>query len=117
MECFAHPNEKAVGLCKSCAKGVCRTCAIEVDRGLACSDACKSYAQALSQLQVASIRNIGLYSVQRFAQPLFALVFLCTGGYLLSAYPADGFTWFVLAAGGVFAFVSVATWLKLARQK
>lgn len=117
MECFSHPNESAVGLCKSCGKGVCRMCTIEVERGLACSEACKSYAQALSRLQVTSIRNIGLYSVQRLVQPLMALVFLCTGFYLLYCYPTDAFTWFVLASGAVLTLVSVVSWLRLGRQR
>jgi len=117
MECFAHPNEKAAGLCKSCGKGVCRACAIDVDRGLACSPACKPYAQALSQLQVTSIGNIGLLSAQRFAQPLFALVFLCTGLYFLYTSPADAFTWFLLSAGTTMALVSVVSLVKRARQR
>jgi hypothetical protein len=117
MECFVHPSAPAVGLCKSCGKGVCRSCAIPVNRGLACSEACRPFAESLSRLQVASINNVGLYSVQRFAQPLIALVFLATGFYLLSVYPSDAFTWFVLAAGAVFALVSAATWYRFVRQR
>lgn len=37
MECFAHPDSGAVGVCKSCGKGACRLCAIPVTRGLDCS--------------------------------------------------------------------------------
>ena len=117
MECFAHPNEIAVGLCKSCGKGVCRSCALPVDRGLACSERCRPIAESLSRLQIASINNVGLYSVQRFAQPLIALVFLLTGFYLLFKYRSDAFTWFILAAGAVFALVSAATWFRFLRRK
>src|ERR1700754_5218074 len=117
MECFAHPNVLAIGVCKSCSKGVCRACAIPVDRGLACTEQCKPFAELLSRLQVASINNVGLYTIQRFAQPLIALVFLVTGFYLLFNYKNDPFSWFVLAAGGVFAIVSAATWLRFLRQK
>jgi len=117
MECFIHPNVPAVGLCKSCGKGVCHSCALPVERGLACSEACKPFAESLSQLQVTSIRNIGLYSVQRFVQPLLALVFLVTGFYLFSVYPSDAFTWFILAAGAVFALVSIVSWFRFARQR
>ena len=117
MECFAHPNMPAVGICKSCGKGVCRSCAVSVDRGLACSDACKPFAESLSRLQVASINNVGLYSVQRFAQPLLALVFLVTGFYAHSVFPHDAFAWFVLAAGAVFALVSAVTWFRFLRQR
>ncbi len=117
MECFSHQNVPAVGLCKSCGKGVCRSCAIPVDRGLACSEQCRPVAEALSKLQVASINNVGLYLIQRFAQPLIALVFLVFGFYLLFNYKSDAFTWFTLAAGAIFAMVSAATWIRFLRRK
>lgn len=117
MQCFTHPNESAVGICKSCGKGICRSCAIQLPRGLACSAECKPFVEALSRLQLTSIRNIGLVSAQRIAQPLMAAVFLGTGSYFYATVGSDPFAWFLLAAGGVFALVSVLTWLRLVRSK
>jgi hypothetical protein len=117
MQCFLHPNDSAVGICKSCGKGICRACAIQVDRGLACSDACKPFVESLSKLQQTTIRNIGLISAQRLIQPLFAAVFLATGFYLLVISGSEPFVWFLLAGGGVFALSTVLTWVKVARSK
>ena len=36
MNCFNHPSEPAVGLCKSCCKALCRGCVTELENGLAC---------------------------------------------------------------------------------
>ncbi|HZP65797.1 MAG TPA: hypothetical protein VFB32_05760 [Rudaea sp.] len=111
MYCFTHPNEAAVGICKSCGKGVCRGCAIEVDRGLACSERCKAFTEALSRLQVASIRNIGVVSAQRIVHPLFALLFLGMAVYF-SSFRADVWAWYLYAFGAIFAVTSLVTWLR-----
>lgn len=100
MECFAHQNTAAVGVCKSCGKGVCRTCAVQVDRGLACSESCRPFAESLSKVQQASIRNIGLLSAQRAVQPLFAALSFGLGLVLAITGHRDIFTWFFLALGG-----------------
>lgn len=71
MECFAHSNSNAIGVCKSCGKGVCRVCAISVTRGLACSAECKPFAESLSKTQLApgSLLTLGRHrlSVTHFA--------------------------------------------------
>jgi len=117
MQCFAHPNETAVGVCKSCGKGVCRSCAIQVDRGLACSETCRPIAEALSRLQLTSIRNIGLYTAQRVIQPILATVFLSSAWYISSHYRPDPSVWFLYAFGGVFALTSLMSWLRLVQRK
>ena len=114
MQCFAHSSEAAVGVCKSCGKGVCKSCAIEVDRGIACSEQCKPLALALSRLQLTAIRNIGLASSQRFVQPLMAVVFLGAALFLSLRYGTEFYVWFLYAMGGVLAFISVLSWLKQA---
>jgi hypothetical protein len=115
MQCFAHPNEPAVGVCKSCGKGVCRSCAVSLDRGLACSEQCKPYVEALSRLQVATIRNVGLVSAQRFIQPLVAVVFLAAAIYFFISSGPNFFAWFMLALGLVFAFSASFTWVRRSR--
>lgn len=114
MNCFEHPNEHAVGICKSCGKGVCRTCAIQLTRGLACSEECRPFVEALARLQSTSIRNIGLISVQRLVQPLLALIFFCTGVYYYQTYGPGFFVWFSFAVGGVLALVSILALVKRA---
>ena len=112
MECFAHSNSNAVGVCKSCGKGVCRACAISVTRGLACSTECKPIAESLSKAQLVSIRNIGLASAQRTMQPFFAVLLLGLGLFLLARGSSDAFTWFFIATGGGLGLVMLASWRK-----
>ena len=101
MECFAHVGAPSVGVCKSCGKGVCRTCAISVDKGLACSEICRRFAESLSMVQGISIRNAGLQSAQRLILPLFPVLFLAVGVYLLANGQRDVFTWMYFAAGSI----------------
>jgi len=44
LQCYTHRDVAAVGICKICGKGLCSSCAREIDRGLACSDACTELA-------------------------------------------------------------------------
>ena len=112
MECFIHPGVSAAAVCRTCGKGACRACAIEVTRGVACSQNCVSYAEALAELQDQTVRSIRNFRAQRFTQPLIGLVSLCFGGYAL----VDG-TWgfapLVFLAMGV---IVVGSWL-LSRQR
>lgn len=38
MNCYYHPNQPAVGLCKYCQRGLCIACAANVDDNLACKE-------------------------------------------------------------------------------
>jgi hypothetical protein len=112
MQCFTHPNEASIGVCKSCGKGVCRSCALPVDRGLACSEPCKPYAAALSRLQAAAIRNIGLASAQKLIHPLGSIIFLGAATYFALRYGTDAFVWVLYATGGLFGLISIVSWFK-----
>jgi hypothetical protein len=83
MHCYVHGDTPAIGVCKCCAKGVCRACAIPVTNGLACSEACKPTAEALSQLQLTSLHNASLYRAQRSIQTVAAIGLLAIGASVL----------------------------------
>jgi hypothetical protein len=38
MNCYYHPSQPAVGICKHCQRGLCTDCITEVDDNLACKD-------------------------------------------------------------------------------
>jgi hypothetical protein len=116
MHCFQHPAEVALGVCKSCGKGVCRACAIEVDRGLACSETCRPFSDALSKLQATSIRNTGLITAQRWIQPALAGLFLGVGAFLRYKYPSDGSSWFLIAFGAIFLATTIMTLTRTAKS-
>lgn len=112
MNCFVHATEVAVGICKSCGKGVCRSCAIQVNRGLACSENCKPFAEGLTRWQSVAIRNVGLASSQRLAQPLLAFILLGAGTYFFASYGYGPTVWMCFGAGAVFALTSLMSWLR-----
>jgi hypothetical protein len=47
MRCFVHPNDDAVGICRSCQKGLCRSCAVDLGQGLACQNSCEQAVRDL----------------------------------------------------------------------
>lgn len=101
MHCFVHRDSEAIGICKCCAKGVCDTCAIPVANGLACSAGCAPIAESLSQLQLAAIRNAGVYRAQRVVQPLAAIGLVAIGVSVLYS-PVPGYMgWIMVAMGGL----------------
>jgi hypothetical protein len=113
VQCFAHPAESAVGICKSCGKGICRNCAIHVDRGLACSMECKPIAEGLSRWQKVAIRNVGLAAAQRLAQPLMAILFLAAGISFTALYGRGPLVWIFYGGSAVFALTSVMSWVRI----
>jgi hypothetical protein len=50
MRCFYHPEEEAVGGCKSCGKGLCPACAVDLGKGLACRQRCEADVRAMITL-------------------------------------------------------------------
>ncbi|HNJ14877.1 MAG TPA: hypothetical protein PKL78_08105 [Anaerolineales bacterium] len=55
MNCFYHPGQPAVGMCKYCQRGVCSDCAAVVDDRLACKGRHEEKVRQLAQL---SERNL-----------------------------------------------------------
>jgi hypothetical protein len=102
MECFAHEGQAAVAICKNCARGVCRSCAIQVTNGFACSGQCAPLAESLTQMQLTSIRNTGLYRSQRLFQGLAAAGLVAIGATFAYHYPRDYFGWVFLSLGLLF---------------
>jgi hypothetical protein len=50
MNCFYHPDQTAVGLCKYCQRGLCAECAAVVDDVLACKHRHEDEIHKLEQL-------------------------------------------------------------------
>ena len=55
MNCYYHPNQPAVGICKHCQRGLCTDCIAEVDDSLACKD---RHEEQVSALDVLMERNL-----------------------------------------------------------
>ena len=55
MNCFYHPDQAAVGICRYCGRGLCTECTALVDDTLACKD---RHEQQVHGLNIASEQNI-----------------------------------------------------------
>ncbi len=53
MDCYRHPGQPAVGICKHCGKGGCQACVVNGENtahGLACSSLCEWELRESSRL-------------------------------------------------------------------
>ena len=55
MNCFYHPDNPAIGLCKYCQRGLCTECAAVVDDVLACTH---RHEDEVHQLEQLAARNL-----------------------------------------------------------
>lgn len=58
MNCYYHPQNTAVGLCKYCQRGLCIECAAHAGDSLACKEWHEEQVQALEAL-VLQARRVG----------------------------------------------------------
>ncbi len=113
MNCFYHPDQSAIGLCKHCQRGLCAECAAVMDDVLACKGRHEDEVHALEQLTARNLfqskrvgsgymRNaifygsvgvvfagFGLWQLKWLG--LQAVVFLLLGAFLLYAAGANYF--------------------------
>lgn len=63
MNCFQHPHNSAVGICKTCFKALCSECVADVGNGLACKNSCEEKVLELNEMweRSAKIYGIGKY--------------------------------------------------------
>ena len=59
MNCYYHPNQSAVGICKHCQRGICTDCIAEVDDSLACKDRHEEQVSALNMLMERNLLQAG----------------------------------------------------------
>jgi hypothetical protein len=55
MNCYYHPNQPAVGICKHCQRGLCIACAADVDDSLACKD---RHEEQVRNVNIITDRNL-----------------------------------------------------------
>jgi len=84
MDCYRHPGQPVVGICKHCGKGGCQTCGVNGENGahgLACSSLCEWELKESSRLNevqrtIASryISNQGLMANPRASAIIYGVV-------------------------------------------
>jgi len=103
VNCFRHPDQPAVAVCKNCGKATCSDCADDTGQGIACSSACVAEIQQHYQLEGKLKESFGIgrkppmpATVSTYA--LFGLILLGVGLYLSFTRPGVDFLTFAMSA-------------------
>lgn len=50
MNCYNHPEQAGLAICKNCNKALCKDCLTELDDGIACTATCVEKVQEINSL-------------------------------------------------------------------
>lgn len=73
MNCYNHPNNISVGLCKVCNKGLCPECLTDLGHGLACKNKHESDAEDYKFIMDKSIKIYKAAPKNNIIMPVFYL--------------------------------------------
>jgi hypothetical protein len=83
MNCFSHPQDSAVGVCRVCHRGLCPACAADHGHSLSCKGEHEAEAAAIHALNLRSTKLLKVSKKSMFLGPFFfgvcGLVFLVDG--------------------------------------
>ncbi len=106
MQCFNHPDNAAVGICKHCQRGVCRECASDLGHGIACKGAHEDAVSLLNDLISANAQIQTVNPKTIWVAPLFYLFMgLLFMGWGLSTRRHSMF--FATFGGGFIVFAAL----------
>ena len=119
MNCYYHPNQPAVGLCKHCQRGLCIACAADVDGSLACKERHEEQVRALEALTTRNLLQAGrVGSVYRRNAIFYFLVGILFAGFGLYQLPFAGLqAIFLLLIGFFLLYAAIANFLESRKYK
>ena len=103
MNCYYHPTQSAVGLCKYCQRGLCSDCAAHAGDSLACKNLHEEQVrsmEALFQRNILQAKRVGSDYVRN-------TIFYGSVGILFTAFGASQLKWLGLQAA-VYLLIGVA---------
>ncbi len=110
MNCYYHPDQSAIGVCKHCQRGLCSECATLVDDVLACKN---RHEAQVHELTLLAQKNI-LQSKRVGSDYVRNTIFYGSVGVLFSAFGASQLKWLGLQAV-VYLMIGLALlWAALA---
>jgi sulfite exporter TauE/SafE len=114
MNCYYHPNQPAVGLCKHCQRGLCIACAADVESSLACKDRHEEQVRAIETLTALNLLQAGrVGSVYRRNAVFYFLVGALFAGFGLLQIRWLGWQGIFLLAIGIFLlYAATANYLE-----
>ena len=119
MQCYHHPQQAAVGVCKNCSKGICLECAVDEGYGLACRQSCTSEVKALWQIiqrnKDVYQKTAAVYLRGAILYALMALIF----AFFPYLYPSVGseLRYLFFGMGGVMLVGSIVNLINASRIK
>jgi hypothetical protein len=113
MKCYTHRDIEAVAVCRSCGRALCRECVTEVGLSCSCKGRCESVVAAMNELVERGRTAYQKTSVLQHRNGVFIILlgvaFLALGVIDLSRGEASEWTYFVFAAGVLFAGMGVSS--------
>ncbi len=85
MNCYNHPENQAVAICKYCQKGLCQDCTVELECGMSCKEHTEKVKELDQILAASQQTNQGagkFYKRLAFIFAFFGLVMIAGGLYL-----------------------------------
>lgn len=114
MNCYYHPSQPAVGICKHCQRGVCVDCAALADDSIACKDRHEEEVHALNQMMernlLASARTGANFRRSAWFYLLTGLLFAGFGILQIRWMGAQGI--FLLLIGAFLLYAGIANFLE-----
>ena len=119
MNCYYHPDQPAIGLCKHCQRGLCVNCAADVDGSLACKNRHEEQVRALDTLTTRNLLQAArVGSVYRRNAVFYSLVGILFAGFGLLQVRWLGWQGIFLLAIGIFLlYAAVANYLESRKYK
>lgn len=119
MNCYYHPDQPAVGLCKQCQRGLCIACAADVDGSLACKDRHEEQVHALDALAARNLLQAGrVGSVYRRNAVFYSLVGILFAGFGYYQLRYAGLqALFLLFIGLFLLYAAIANFLESRKYK
>ena len=103
MNCFRHPDQAAVAVCRNCGKAACVECSDDTGQGIACSASCVVELQQRYQLEERLKQSFGIgrkppMPATVLTYTMFALILFGVGLYLSYTRPGIDFLTFSMSA-------------------
>ena len=105
MRCYNHPDQEAVGICRSCGRGLCPGCAAEVEKAVACRDRCESDVVTILKLNRNALQYAKNMKQARYLAPTMIVVIGAVLTTLGMTY--DRIAWAIFV-GGIIMAIGVA---------
>ena len=114
MNCYYHPDQPAVGICKHCQRGLCVACAADTGDSLACKERHEDQVQALDALTARNLlQSERVGSAYRRNAIFYFLVGILFAGFGLYQLRFTGLqALFLLFIGLFLLYAAIANFLE-----